>query len=115
MKKVLKRHNSPETITSDGLCFYQVAVTTLGRSDKQAVGRWVNNRVENSHLTFERLGRAIVRFRQMKSLWKFASVHASVHNDFNLSPHIADRKTFKVTCIAHLAEWQNLMARPRSL
>jgi hypothetical protein len=29
-------------------------------------------------------GRAMLRFRQMKSHQKFASVHANVHNHFNL-------------------------------
>ena len=43
-------------------------------ADKQEVGRWANNRVENSHLPLRRRERAMLRFRQMKSLQKFASV-----------------------------------------
>lgn len=46
----------------------------LGNTDKQEVGRWANNRVENSHLSFRRRERAMLRFRQMKTLQKFASV-----------------------------------------
>jgi transposase-like protein len=52
----------------------------LGNEHKQEVGRWANNRVENSHLSFRRRERAMLRFRRMKSLQKFASVHANVHN-----------------------------------
>ncbi len=89
IKKALKRHGSPETITTD---------------------RWANNRVENSHLPFRRRERAMLRFRQMKSLQKFASVHANVHNHFNLERHIVDRQTFKDRRSAALAEWQTLMA-----
>jgi putative transposase len=48
MKKALKRHGSPETITTDGLRSYRAAMTELGNAEKQEIGRWANNRVENS-------------------------------------------------------------------
>ena len=47
MKKALKRHGSPETITTDGLRFYGAAMDELGNREKQEVGRYANNRVEN--------------------------------------------------------------------
>ena len=31
----------------------------------------------------------------MKSLQKFTSVHASVHNHFNKDRHLTDRETYK--------------------
>ncbi len=52
----------------------------------------------------------MLRFRQMKSLQKFASVHANVHNHFNSERHLVDRQTYKAARSAALAEWQNLMA-----
>jgi putative transposase len=55
----------------------------------------LNNKVENSHLPFLLRERATVRFRQMKSLQKFASVHASVHNHFSQERHLVDRQTYK--------------------
>jgi putative transposase len=54
MKKTLKRHGSPEIITTDGLRFYRTAMIELGNEDKQEIGRWASNRVENSHLSFRR-------------------------------------------------------------
>ena len=50
------------------------------------------------------------RFRQMKSLQKFASVHASFANHFNSERHLVDRQTYKQRRSAALAEWQSLMA-----
>ena len=44
----------------------------------------------------------------MKSLQKFASVHANVHNHFNLERHLVDRETYKARRSAALAEWQIL-------
>jgi DNA-binding XRE family transcriptional regulator len=67
----LKRHGSPEAITTDGLRSYGAAMNELGNRDKQEIGRWANNRVENSHLPFRRRERAMLRFRQMKTLQKF--------------------------------------------
>jgi putative transposase len=91
MKKALKRHGSPDTITTDGLRSYRAAMTDLGCEQKQEIGRWANNRVENSHLPFRRRERAMLRFRRMKSLQKFASLHGSLHNHFNQERHLTDR------------------------
>jgi putative transposase len=110
MKKALKRHGSPEAITTDGLRSYKAAMSELGNAEKQEIGRWANNRVENSHLPFRRRERAMLRFRRMKSLQQFASLHANVHNHFNQERHLVDRQTYKARRSAALAEWQNLMA-----
>jgi putative transposase len=40
MKKALKRHGSPEAITTDGLRSYRAAMNELGNGEKQEVGRW---------------------------------------------------------------------------
>ncbi|QZP08903.1 IS6 family transposase [Caenibius sp. WL] len=110
MKKTLKRHGTVETITTDGLRSYKAGMKDLGCEQKQEVGRYANNRVENSHLPFRRRERAMLRFRQMKSLQKFASVHANVHNHFASERHLVDRETYKARRSAALAEWQKLMA-----
>ena len=110
MKKALKRHGSSEAVTTDGLGSYKAAMKALGNTDKQEVGRWANNRVENSHLPFRRRERAMQRLRQMKSLQKFASVHANLHIHFNLERHIVDRKTFKERRAAALANWRQVAA-----
>ncbi|WP_432199882.1 IS6 family transposase [Erythrobacter sp. W53] len=110
MKKALKRNGAVETITTDGLPSYKAAMDELGNQQKQAIGRWANNRIENSHLPFRRRERVMQRFRRMKSLQKFASVHANVHNHFNIDRHLIDRQTYKTNRSAALAEWQSLVA-----
>ena len=54
--------------------------------------------------------RAMLRFRQMKSLQKLASVHASITNHFSQERHLVDRETYKQRRSAALAEWQMLAA-----
>ena len=108
MKKALKRHGQADAIVTDGLRSYPAAMKELGNIDRRETGRWENNRAENSHLPFRRRERAMLRFRRMKTLQKFASVHANVTNHFNLERHLVDRQTYKERRSAALAEWQNL-------
>jgi putative transposase len=66
----------------------------IGVADRQEVGRWANNRVENSHQPFRRRERAMLRFRRMKTLQKFSAVHASFHNHFNQDRHLISRNDY---------------------
>ncbi len=50
------------------------------------------------------------KFRDVKTLQKFASVHASIHNHFNLDRHLNCRKTSKDSRAAALAKWRHLAA-----
>lgn len=109
-KKTLKCHGSPVEVVTDGLRSYPAAMTELGIEDRREMGRWKNNRVENSHLPLRRKERVMLRFRQMSTLQKFASIHANVYNHFNSDRHLIDRQTYKASRSAALAEWQNLVA-----
>ena len=110
MKKALKRHGRVEKIVIDGLKSYPAAMWELGNLERREMGQWLNNRAENSHLPFRRRERAMLRLRQMKSLQRFASVHASFHNHFNSERHLVSREIYKERRSAALAEWQNLAA-----
>ena len=86
MKKALGCHGPAEAIVTDGLKSYPAAMRELGNLDRHEMGRWAKNRVENSHLPFRRRERAMLRFRRIKTLQKFASVHANVHNQLAPPP-----------------------------
>jgi len=109
IKKAMKRYGSAKAITTDGLHPYKAAIREIGNAEKQEIGRWINNRCENSHQPSRRRERRMLRFRQMKSLQKFSSVHASVHNHFNQERRLTSRETFKANRSAALAEWRALM------
>ncbi len=110
MKNLMKRHGSARVITTDGLGSYKAAMKETGNADRQEVGRWASNRVENSHLPFRRRERAMNRFRRMKTLQKFTAVHASVHNLFNQERHLISRQIYKQRRSAALAAWRSVMA-----
>ncbi len=105
----MKRHGRPRTIVTDGLRSYGAAMKEIGNADRQQVGRWVNNRAENSHQPFRRRERAMERFRRLKTLQKFAAVHGTVHNLFNQERHLISRDLYRERRSAALAEWRQVM------
>lgn len=110
LRKSLKRHGVVETIITNCLASYGAALKQLGTIDKHETGRWLNNRVENSHQPFRRRERAMLRFRRMRSLQKFAALHGSIHNHFDQERTLTSRAIFKERRTAALIEWRRLCA-----
>jgi len=110
LRKSMKRYGRPEIIVTDMLRSYGAAMKVIGNNERQETGRWLNNRAENSHLPFRRRERAMLRFRQMRSLQKFVAIHGSVHNHFNQERHLYSRDNFKLNRAAALSEWRGLGA-----
>ena len=76
-KKALNPLGSPAEITTGWPASYKAVTSDLG------------------NLPFRRRERAMLRFRQMKSLQRFASVHANVDNHFNVERQLIGRQTYK--------------------
>jgi putative transposase len=110
LRKTMRKHGRPEVIVTDRLRSYGAALKEICNADRQETGRWMNNRAENSHQPFRRRERAMLRFRRMRTLQKFASVHASVHNHFNKERALYSRQNFKLNRAAALAAWRGLLA-----
>jgi putative transposase len=106
----MKRYGRPGTIVTDRLRSYGAAMKALGIVARQECGRWLNNRAENSHQLFRRREGAMAKFRDVKTLQKFASVHASIQNHFNQGRHLNCRDIFKQNRSNALAEWRQLVA-----
>ncbi|MGA0300428.1 MAG: DDE-type integrase/transposase/recombinase, partial [Paracoccaceae bacterium] len=99
-----------EKIVTDRLRSYGAALRDLGCPREQKTGRSLNIRAENSHHPFRRKRRAMQRFWQMRSLQKFAFVHAFVFNHFNQDRSQVRRAHFKQSRTAALFEWRSLLA-----
>jgi len=85
-------------------------MNVIGNGSDQECGRWLNNRAENSHQPFRRREGAMSKFRDIKTLQKFAAVHASTFHHFNLDRHLNSRSVYKQNRSAALAEWRQLSA-----
>ena len=64
---------------------------------------------ENSQLPFQRRERAMLRFRRMRCVQKFAAVHSSVHNHFDQERHLYSRDNYMLNRAAALAEWRAVL------
>jgi putative transposase len=94
-KKAMRKHGRAGVFVADKLRSYGAALKDLGAADLHRTGRWLNNRAENSRLSFRRRERAMRRFRRIRSLQRFAAVHASVTNHFNQERGLSSRPLFK--------------------
>jgi putative transposase len=110
LKRIMKKYGQPQSVVTDGLRAYSAAMDEIGAADQHEVGRRLNNRAENSHQPFRRRERAMQRFRSMKTLQKFSSVHAQLHNHFNQERNLVTREIYKQQRSAALAEWRALAA-----
>ncbi len=110
LKRAMKRYGRPTSIVTDRLKSYRATMKVIGNEDCQETRRWLNNRAENSHQPLRRREGAMARFRDIKTLQKFSSIHASIHNHFNHQRHLNRRDTFKQDRATALAEWCQLAA-----
>ena len=73
-------------------------------------GRQAPPRYGISHQPFRKRERAMLRFRRMHSLQKFAAVHLSVFNRFNSDRSLSSSSVYKMNRFAALAERRALCA-----
>jgi len=110
LKRITKKYGRPESVVTDGLSSYPAAMKEIGNANRHEVGHRLNNRAENSHQPFRRREYSMQRFRSVKKLQKFRSVHAQVHNHYNQERHLVTREVYKQRRSAALAEWRALAA-----
>jgi putative transposase len=87
LKRAMKRYGRPGTLVTDRLRSYGAAMKAIGIVGRHECGRWLNNRAENSHQPFRRREGAMAKFRDIRTLQKFAAVHASIQNHFHQDRH----------------------------
>ncbi len=92
LKNAMHKHGRSVVFVTDLLRCYGAALKEIGAVYRQETGRWLNTGAKNAHLPFRRRERARLRVRRMRSLQKFAAVHASVYNHFNQERHLYSRE-----------------------
>ena len=101
MRKLLKKHGfAPKVMVTDKLRSYGAARRELGLSARHEQGMRRNNRAENSHQVIRRRERKMQRFKSPMSAQRFLSVHAAVHNLFNLERNLIFRATLLLFRVA---------------
>src|SRR4051812_13503217 len=108
MRKLLRKQGfAPKTVTTDKLRSYSAAFQHLGLSCHHEQGLRQNNRAENSHQVVRRRERKLQRFKSPGSAQRFLSMHAAVHNTFNLQRHLVSRSTLRIFRSDAAAQWRS--------
>ena len=107
MCKLLKKQGyAPDELVTDKLVSYGAARRELRLSCRHEQGLRKNNRAENSHQPVRRRERKQQRFKSAGSAQRFLSVHAPVHNTFNLQRHLISRRTLRTFRSEAALAWQ---------
>jgi transposase-like protein len=77
---------------TDKLRSHGAARSEIGLSARHDQGLRKNNRTEDSHQPTRRRERKMQRFKSPGSALRFLSVHAAVHNTFNVQLHLTSRR-----------------------
>jgi putative transposase len=111
MRKLLRKQGfAPKLLVTDKLRSYASAFRRLGLTCRHEQGLRMNNRAENSHQPVRRRERKLQRFKSARSAQCFLSMHAAVHNAFNLQRHLVSRSTLRIFRAEAAAQWSNAVA-----
>jgi putative transposase len=111
MRKLLKKQGfAPKLLVTDKLGSYASAFRQLGLTCPHEQGLRRNNRAENSHQVVRRRERKLQRFKSARSAQRFLSMHAAVHNTFNLQRHLISRSTLRRFRADATAQWESAVA-----
>src|SRR5246127_3135761 len=105
MRKLLRKQGfAPKLLVTDKLRSYGSAFRQLKLICPHEQGLRKNNRAENSHQPERR------RFKSARSAQRFLSMHAAVHNTFNLQRHLVSRSTLRIFRAEAASAWRNAVA-----
>jgi transposase-like protein len=111
MRKLLKKQEfAPKLLVTDKLRSYGSAFRQLKLTCPHEQGLRKNNRAENSNQPVRRLERKMEGFKSARSAQRFLSMHAAIHNTFNLQPHLVSRSTLRIFRAEAANEWRNAAA-----
>jgi transposase-like protein len=111
MRNLLKIQGfAPDLLVTDKLRSYGAAKSEMRLTARHKQGLRRNNRAENSHQPTRPRERETQRFKSPASAQRFLSVHAAVHNTFNVQRHLLSRSTLRVLRDEPFQTWRTATA-----
>jgi transposase-like protein len=111
MRKLLKKQGfAPKLVITDKLRSCAAAFRRLRLTCPHEQGLRMNNRAENSHQVVRRREYKMQRFKSARSAQRFLSMHAAVHNTFNLQRHLVSRSTLRIFRAEAAEQWSRAVA-----
>ena len=110
-KRLLRCHNGePRKVVTDKLRSYGVAQRELMQEVIHDTSQYANNRAELSHQPTRVRERGMRKFKSSKQAQRFLSVHAAVHNLFNLGRHLVGAEHYRTLRISAFNNWEVAVA-----
>ena len=111
IRKLLRKQGFvPKLLVTDKRRSYGAAFRQLQLTCPHEQGLRQNNRAENSHQPVRRRERKMQGFKSARSAQRFLSMHAAVHNTFNIQRHLVSRSTLRIFRAEAASEWRNAVA-----
>ena len=111
MRKLLKKQGfAPKLLVTDKLRSYSSAFRHLRLTCPHEQGLRKNNRAENSHQVVRRQERKMQRFKSARFAQRFLSIHAAVHNTFNVQRHLVSRSALRKLRAEATRQWKGAVA-----
>ena len=109
MRKLLKAQGwPPRVIITDKLASYGAAKRTIMRGVEHRSHKGLNNRAENSHLPVRRREKIMRRFKSVRHLQQFASIHDPIANLFHLPRHEMTSSHYRELRTAAMEIWSDI-------
>jgi putative transposase len=106
-KRLLKNNRGePRKIVTDKLRSHGVAHRELIPDTIHDTSQYANNRAELSHQSTRVRERGMRRFKSSLQAQRFLSVHAAVHNLFNLGRNLVSAKHYRLLRQRAFASWE---------
>jgi len=106
-RRLLKSHRgTPRKIVTDKLRSYGVAHRELIPEALHDTNQYANNRAEQSHEPTRVRERDMRRFKSPRQAQRFLTVHAAVHNLFNLGRHLISAWHYRLLRMRAFASWK---------
>jgi putative transposase len=110
-KRLLKsQHGEPRKIVTDKLRSYGVAHREMIPDTIHDTSRYANNRAELSHQPTRAREQGMRRFKSPWQAQRFLSVHAAVHNLFNLGRNLVSARHYRLFRQRAFASWEHATA-----
>ena len=110
-KRLLTAHRDElRKIVTDKLRSYGVAHREVLPDTIHDTSQYANNRAELSHQPTRVRERGMRRFKSMRQAQRFLSVHAAIHNLFNLSRHLISAKRYRCSRRRAFVSWNHAVA-----
>jgi len=112
-KSLYNRHRFPSEIIQYAVWLYHRFNLSHGVAHRELIpdtihdtSQYANNRAELSHQSTRLRERGIRRFKSPRQAQRFLSVHAAVHNLFNLGRNLISAKHYRLFRQRAFASWE---------